>query len=98
MRANKYVVVSASRVPSTSMKAAAGGRSKVGQLTSGLSRRGHPAPHLIGQRPRRGVVAGLGDHPDDRLGVAGTDMRPAVLPVEAEAVPAGGPPPREGRP
>ena len=38
------VVVSASRVPSTSMKAAAGGRSKVGQHTSGLSRRGHPAP------------------------------------------------------
>ena len=61
----------------------------------GRSRRGLPPST---QRPTRSArcrgergVGRLGDHPDDRLGVARSDVDPAVRPVEPEAVATVGP-------
>ena len=64
------------------------------------SKRGHsdgliawPSGASLTHRPIRaesspglGRLGRLGDHPDDRLGVAGPDVHPAVVPVEPEAV------------
>ena len=48
-------------------------------------------PTCVGQLACQVRLGGLGDHPDDRLGVAGADVHPAIVPVEPQSVAAVGP-------
>src|SRR5262249_26551035 len=45
-----------------------------------------PAADPAGQVARGGRLDDLGDDADDRLGVAGTDVDPTVVPLEAETI------------
>ena len=54
---------------------------------------GRPSAVSSTQRPIRsassrasGGLGGLGDHPDDRLGIAGANVHPAVVPVQPQPI------------